>query len=290
MAVLFERVRITRLHWLPVACLFEFGFAQLFKHSQRRGFYAPVVVSTNYLVLSGVLCLYFFVTGDFHFPANAVKVGAITGCVFICSMLVMTRALEVANVAAVLTAFRMAMIVPVVVGVWVWGETIRMGQVAGIGLAVLALFLMTRSSGRTYRLNGAKSLGLIALVFCCQGASHSCLRWVHYAGLDDQFLKVLPVIGATAGTLGAILIAIRRRRPRGVEMRMGAGIGLYNLVALMVILTTLSQVPGTVFFPVLGCTVVVLDNLSAHFLWKEPLGRPARVGAALAVVAILLVV
>ena len=38
------------------------------------------------------------------------------------------------------------------------------------------------------------------------------------------------------------------------------GIGAYNLLALLVILKTLSLVPGAVFFPVLGCAVVVLDN------------------------------
>ena len=182
------------------------------------------------------------------------------------------------------------MIVPVAVGVWMWGEAISITQIGGIGLALLALFLMTRAARETHRLNGAKALGLVALIFCCQGISHSCLRSVHYAGLDEQLLKVLLVIGLTAGALGTVVVAIRGRRPNRAELLMGIGIGLYNLVALVVILTTLSRVPGTVFFPVLGCTVVTLDNLAAHFYWKEPLSPPAVAGVALAVCAIFLVV
>ena len=33
--------------WLVLAVLSSFGFGQLFKWSQRRGYYAPVVVTTN---------------------------------------------------------------------------------------------------------------------------------------------------------------------------------------------------------------------------------------------------
>ena len=59
-----------------------------------------------------------------------------------------------------------------------------------------------------------------------------------------------------------------------------------SAVAIMVILTALSQVPGTVFFPMMGCTVVVLDNLAARFLWKERLSPATLAGIALALAAI----
>ena len=71
---------------------------------------------------------------------------------------------------------------------------------------------------------------------------------------------------------------------------MGAGIGLYNTMALTVTLIALSHVPGTIYFPIVGSTIVILDNMTAHFFWKEPLGKSGLAGAALAVLAILLVV
>ena len=57
----------------------------------------------------------------------------------------------------------------------------------------------------------------------------------------------------------------------------------------MVILTALEQVPGTIFFPLMGCTVVVLDNLAARFLWQEQLPRTTLAGIALALLAIVIV-
>ncbi len=278
------------MYWLPLAALFEFGFAQLFKSSQRRGFYAPVVVSANYLMLSGVLSTYLLVTGQFALTPQLLKVGIVTGCVFIFAMSIMTRALQMAAVGAVLTAFRIAVIVPVAASVAIWGESVSAGQVAAVGLALGALFLMTFRPGQSGGGIGLKTLGVILPVFCCQGVSHTCLRWVHYAGLDGQLPQVLCVIGGTAGTLGALWVVLKGHRPRVGETVMGLGIGLYNMTALLVILTTLSKVPGAVFFPVLGCAVVILDNISAHFYWKEYLSRPAVVGVILAVGAIILVV
>jgi multidrug transporter EmrE-like cation transporter len=218
------------------------------------------------------------------------KVGITTGVVFIISLSVMTRALEKTGVGLVFTAFRVAVILPVGASVLIWGEAVTLPQALGIGLALVALILMTYHPAQPGKRIAASALAIVLPVFVLQGLSHTCVRWVHYAGLDDRLPQVLCVIGGTAGVLGALGVVLRRYRPEGRDIRMGVGIGAYNAMALTVILTTLSVVPGAVFFPVLGCAVVVLDNVSAHFYWKELLSRPAVAGVALAVCAIILVV
>ena len=278
------------MYWIPIACLFSFGFAQLFKWSQRRGCYGPIVVSTNYLVVACVLALYLLISDKLELPAGAIKIGTITGVVFIMSMFVMTRALEITEVAGVLTAFRMSIILPIGLAVWLWDEKANPIQVVGILLSLFALYLMTRNPGGHHRLKGAGALGLLLLVFCFQGLAHTCLRWVHYAGLSPQLLKVLFVTGLTAGVVGAVFSFIFGRRPTRSDLLMGAGIGVYNTLALTINLVTLSHVPGTIYFPIMGSAVVLMDNLTAHFFWKEPLRRAGVAGASLAILAILLVV
>jgi drug/metabolite transporter (DMT)-like permease len=280
---------MVNLNLLIFACLLDFGFVQLFKYAQRRRHNAAVVVCTNYLTLAVVLCAYFGLTGQLSLSIDAVKVGVITGCAFILSMSVMTRSLQHANVAAVLMAFRMSIIVPVVASVFLWSEAIGVVQLVGVVLALPALAMVTYGTSESQRVGGPRALVLVMFVFCAQGMSHCCMRWVHYAGLDSQTPQVLMVVGATAGSLGALLVALRGHRPRRAEILTGGGIGLYNLLALLVILAMLSRMDGTVVFPTLGCTLVVLDSLSAHFIWKEPLRRLAWAGLAMAVLAVLLV-
>ena len=165
------------------------------------------------------------------------------------------------RVGSVLTAFRMAMLIPIAASVLIWGETASPLQALGIVLALAALALMTRASGGpANKMSRLGQMALIFLVFCGQGASMTCLRWVRYAGLEGQLLKVIMVTGFTAGTLGILFLLIRRIRPNRIDIGTGVLIGIYNLVGLIALLTALNHVPGTIFFPLLGCTVVTLDN------------------------------
>ena len=277
--------------WLLLPLLMEFGFGQLFKWATQHRCYAPTVVSTNYWVLSFILLLYLSSTGQLHLPAAAIKVGAITGTVFISSMLLMMRLLRTFRVASVLTAFRLAIVVPVGLGVLLWDEPLGGLQLVGLGLAVGAVLLMSRHAGHHANVPRWIATALLILIFSIQGMSTSCLRWVHYAGLDDAYLQVLMVIGFTAGIIGATaLLWEARQRIRRFDLAVGAGIGVYNLLALMTVLISLKHVPGTVFFPLMGCGVVILDNVTAPLLWKEPISRAAVLGVGVGVLAVILVV
>ncbi len=277
--------------WLVLPLLLEFGFGQLFKWATQRRCYEPTVVATNYWVLASMLLLYLGFTGQLHLPVAAVKVGAITGVVFISSMLLMTRLLRTFRVASVLTAFRLAIVVPVGLGVLLWDEPLGGLQLVGLGLALVAVLLMSRHAGHQTEVSRWAATGLLILVFGIQGMSTSCLRWVHYAGLDDAYLQVLMVIGFTAGIIGGtVLLWEARQRIRRSDLAVGAGIGVYNLLALMAVLIALKHVPGTVFFPLVGCGVVILDNVTAPLLWKEPISRAAVWGVSVGVLAVILVV
>ncbi|MCE2433805.1 MAG: hypothetical protein J4F29_12920 [Candidatus Latescibacteria bacterium] len=91
------------MHWLFFSIILDFGFVQLFKLGQRRGCYAPVVVSVNYLVLACAIAIYLFVTDAWTFPALALYTGLGTGTVFISSMLLMNHALTLAPIGSVVT-------------------------------------------------------------------------------------------------------------------------------------------------------------------------------------------
>lgn len=276
--------------WLVLSIAADFAFVQFFKVGQRRGYHSPTVVSTNYLVVGASLMIYLVATEQLIVPTGALVTGFATGCVFVASLVLMTRMLERAPVGAVFTAFRMSVAVPVVFGVLLWQEPLAPGQMAGIGLAILSLVMMTSGMDATRHIPGWKIVGLLLAVFLLQGLSHSCLRSVHYNGLDDSSVQIIMVTGGTAGALGWIGIGLFRRRPRRGELQLGAFIGVYNALALCIILIALSELPGTLFFPVVGCSVVLLDNLTAHFFWRERLNRTAAAGVVVAALAIFLVV
>lgn len=278
------------MHWLFLSTILDFGFVQFFKLGQQRGYYAPIVVTANYLTVAASISVYLLVTDNWHFPEGSVETGFITGVLFISSMLLMNFALTIAPVGSVLSAFRMAIVVPVFFGVYLWNEPLASTQAIGLLLALLALVLMTPRTKTNARFTGIRALILLGMICVWQGFSHTSLRSVHYQGLDDAFLQVLMITGATAGLIGAIYILLKKRRPTAPAVKLGIFIGAYNAIALCVILIALSKLPGTLFFPVVGCSVVLLDNLFAHFYWNEHLNRPAIAGVGIAILSLALVV
>ena len=276
--------------WLIGTSLLDFGFAQLFKFGQTRGFHSHVVVSTNYLVLAAILSTYLFLEDGFVLSRPGLITGLVTGSVFVASLFAMTSALSRAPGSAVFTAFRISVAIPVAAGLILWEEPSAPIQLVGVVLTLVALVLMTSGMDASYHIRRWKLFFILVAVFLLQGISHSCLRSVHYNGLDQEHLGILVVVGWTAGVIGWISIFLRGRRPRIPELKLGTFIGIYNSLALTVFLIALSKMPGTLVFPVLGCSVVLLDNLTAHFFWKEHLNYVARVGVGVAVIAIFLVV
>jgi drug/metabolite transporter (DMT)-like permease len=278
------------MHWLFLAAILDFGFVQFFKLGERRGYYGPVVVVANYFTVAATIGTYLLFTDQWTFAEGTVETGLVTGVLFISSMLLMNHALTIAPVGSVLSAFRIAIIVPVFFGVYLWDEPLASAQAVGLLLALLALVLMTPRSQTHARFTGIRAFGLLALICFWQGLSHTSLRSVHYKGLDESFLQVLMLTGLTSGLIGTAFILLKKLRPLLPEVKLGIFIGAYNAVALCVILTALSKLPGTLFFPALGCSVVLFDNLFAHFYWREPLNRPAMAGVGIAILALALVV
>lgn len=277
--------------WLAIACVLSFGFGQLFKWSQRRSAHGPTVVAVNYLVLAASVCAYLLARGELSLTAPIVELGALTGGFFIVAMLVMTQALTTSDVGAVLTAFRLSILLPIVLGIWLWKEPVTAVQFAGVGLALVGLALMTfgQSTHKSAAAFSGKSLALLLLVFFSQSLSHVGISSVHHLGLDSDKLSVIFAIALTAGTLGAVAVAYKRHVPTLEELGLGTLIGLFNLANLVAILITLSVVSRAVYFPVTGCSVVLMDNLFAHFFWKERLRTPAIVGAGIGAAAMFMV-
>ena len=100
----------------------------------------------------------------------ATQTGLVTGTIFISSMLLMNHALSIAPVGSVLTAFRMSILVPVGMGIYLWGEPMASTQLVGLLLALVALGLMTSHGGEPGQIRGLKAFGLLFLI--CLLARH----------------------------------------------------------------------------------------------------------------------
>lgn len=155
---------------MSAAILLSFGFGQIFKWSKMRSYNAPLVVSTNHVVLATLLGGYYLIQGELVVTLPIQRVGAITGRAHIASMLAMIKALERGQVAPVLTAFRLSILVPVVAGILVWDERANAWQTLGIVAAIISMILMACcKSGNSDGRSNMSTLIWVLLVFLMQG-------------------------------------------------------------------------------------------------------------------------
>jgi hypothetical protein len=276
--------------WLVAAVFLDFGYIQLFKLGQRRGYTAPVVISVNYLTIGIVLGFYLLVWGSWSVSPAAFANGIGSGAVFLTSMLALNHALRLLPVGPVLTTFRLSLLAPLAIGVWLWHEPLSLLQLGGLALAGIALALMSAGPGANSALPARKIFGLLAAVFLLQGLCTTAIRSVHYQGLDAYILPYIVLAGLTAGALGLAYIRLRGLAFNAPAIRLGLGLGLYNALALPIVMTALEHWPGTIYFPVTGCGALMLDNLCAHYYWREKLTPLAVAGAILAALALVLII
>ena len=274
---------------LILAICTSFTFGQMWKWSQRQGCHAVLVVTVNYLVVALLIGVYLLAQGGgIELTPMAWKVGMVTGCTFIAAMCLMTWALTISDVATILTAFRLSIVVPIIASVVLWQEEVTSTQLVGVTLALSALLLM---SGGARAIDGSTLFrhGVLAIaVRAMQGVSHTSARWVHHAGLDDQHLEVLLVTAATAASLGIVTLCVLRRPVNWPSLRMGIGIGVFNVFALVVFLAALERFQSAQFFPISGCAIVIMDNIFSHVVWRERLSQLTVVGVVVGAASMLL--
>ena len=95
-------------------------------------------------------------------------------------------------------------------------------------------------------------------------------------------VSAIPIVmGANIGTsVTSFIVSLGHLTRRAEFQRAFAAATVHDFFNIMAV---------TVFFPLQGCAVVIMDNLFAHFFWKEPLGRSAMAGAALGAISMLLI-
>ncbi|PID73570.1 MAG: hypothetical protein CSB33_02850 [Desulfobacterales bacterium] len=197
-------------------------------------------------------------------------------------------------------ASRLAVIMPVVWAVTVYGEGTGADKFSGVGLAIAALYLITagsslkRSCPSGVRPHSSRLL-LPAGLFLASGAHMIYLKWVQAHFLTDgAFHGYILTAFAAALLTGLAALALRSDlrpdRIRPLDFTGGAALGLVNYGAVMFPLPVLAQ-PGweaSVVFPTISVSVVAVGTVLGRVLFREALPVAKIMGIILGAGAILL--
>lgn len=283
------------------------------------------VVLTSYLTLAFKVCekykvsifqaivfnyLTCVITGSVvngSFPINAeviqtpwFKWACVMGVLFVSIFNVVGITAQKINVAVASVANKLSLIIPVVLSVYLYGETVQGWKLAGVLLALLAVVLTCyQSKGKNaQKLTGIKKWEyfLPLILFIGSGLLDALINHVQKQYVTDANRNAYLISGfLSAGVIGFTVLFIQYARGRQQfafkHVLAGVLIGIPNYFSIWFLVRFLKESPwqSSASIPVNNMGIVLFSSIMAWLLFKEKLSKLNWAGIALSVIAIYLI-
>ena len=196
-----------------------------------------------------------------------------------------------AGVALTSVAAKMSVIIPVLLGFFLFKDAASLTKVTGILLALIAFYLTFKKSGKfSLRLN---VILFPLLIFLGNGFNDSMLKIVQHYYIDgdyEAFLIMVFALALVSGLLASLIRGRSRRNPfQWRNLFAGILLGLLNWYSTYFFIAGMQFFDVSVFVPLVSVSVVTLSSLTGYFVFKESLNRINIIGVVLAMLSIVLI-
>ncbi len=214
------------------------------------------------------------------------------GFLFIVVFLVFAHSAQKAGVAITAVASKMSVIIPVTIGLMIYGDSINTFKIAGILSAFPAFFLIFY---KRKKLEGDTKYWFLPLIlFLGTGANDSVMKHARMYFVGDEYLLFLGTIFFLALVIGLIVIfsGLATRVPKSLTLKniiAGLILGYFNYSSTMYFLRSIAVFESSVFFPIFNVSIVSMGALIGWLVFRENLNLKNWLGILLAIVTILLI-
>ena len=269
-------------------------FLLLVRVGRGARFDYPTVGLTNYATAAVLGTAGLLVAGLDGIEPLATLFGAVNGAQYQVTFQLMYVLYGLVGVAVTTSIMRLAVVVPVVASILVWGEWPNVPQAVGLAMAGVALPLLSGGGARleTERMAHVRSVVLVFGTVLVSGCGLLAAKAFAELGRPEQRPAYVLACFAVA-TLFSVAAWPARGRMQGARsvttrdawrrsMALGVLVGAVNIGQIWVLLPALEQVPGVIAFPVASAGGLALAVLGAWVLWRERLRPRSALGVGLA--------
>lgn len=216
---------------------------------------------------------------------------AFNGVLFILVFYIFARSAQKAGVAITSVASKMSVIIPVLIGILIYKDTVNWLKITGIIIAFPAFYLiLSRKKEEKVPL---KYYILPLLLFLGTGSNDSIMKHARTFYVYDDYLLFLGTIFTLALIVGIIFFITgitEKKQPINVKnIFAGLVLGILNYLSTMFFLRSVAIYDSSEFFPVFNVSIVSMGALVGFFLFKEKLLLKNWMGILLAITTILLI-
>ena len=219
--------------------------------------------------------------------------GIADGVLFVVSLVLMQINIR-RNGAVMTSAFsRLGLLVPLTLGLVVWGEQPNRFQLAGIALVILALALLNsgEQGGKAGPSGSRSSLPLLLLLLVFFGAGDAMAKVFERVGNRSQDALLFFYVFLTAGILCAGLAWAEQRKTgkhiTARDMLAGIAVGIPNYFSSSLLLKALTSLPSFLVYPSVSTGSIVVVTIASVLLFHETIEK--RKWVCLGVIAAALV-
>ena len=270
-----------------------FALFKLFGIKKVNTFHAIVA---NYFVCVITGTLFTGIDNVLQQPNNLtwVYIALILGAVFIIIFYLMAVTAQKFSIAAASIASKMAFVMPVLFSIYILKieSNFLWYNLIGVGLALIATYMSSASSA-SHPVVGGKFIWLLPVfVFLGNGIIDITINYTNLNFIDETNVRVFPIyIFLSAAVIGGLVLLIRGQRITLRSIIAGVALGIINYFTVFAFLKALGQLNnnGAFVFPIFNTGIVVLSALIGLVVFHEKLSTINKLGIAVAVVAITLV-
>ncbi len=272
-------------------------FFRLFDYFKIHGLTAIII---NYFVAA---TFGFWFSNDALIVTNYVPqawfpFACVLGLIFIGSLYVISVTTATIGVSVAQVANKMSMVIPALIAVVAYNNTLSIVNILGIILALVAVYLVSKKTSDASVTTSSVTKWLFpGIIFLCSGIIDSTINYVQRNALGaSDMSSFLSVIFFVAGIVGIVwLIVLKQQGSLLALVRntvfVGIALGLLNFGTMYFLVQALNAnvFAPAVFFPVNNVAILILATLCSFVFFKEKLSTLNWLGIALSALSIAMV-
>ena len=255
--------------------------------------YNTVYNGMKFLVCAACAIPMLWVGAPLVFGVGSLACGCICGLLYAVSKTVMLKGYEATTVAFMTLCHSAGMIVPCILGHFLWSETLSVVSAFGIGVTILAILLLKAGKKEEKGLHAKGVLYGVVIFLTSAGVMVTQKAMGIYFVGDNVALYNFYSFLVAAGILCLFIRPARDRHSPKKEKRIVGACALGSGVCLAVIgfvMTTLaSGVPSVILFPLFNGSGILAVCIGSVFVFGEALNAKQTAGLLLGVCGLCLV-
>lgn len=286
------------MYFLLLSILFGSSIYLIFQRFGKMGIDNLQAIMVNYLTaaLLGLVLNGSRFSITWLVESSWLLLGGITGILFVVLFNWVALTTQRMGIAVASITTKVSLVIPVILAVFLYGDTMPGLKIAGITTAIIAVFLSFYKGSRLVAQRGDGVLVLPIVVFIGTGVIDTLIKYAQARYLDAHefgiYISYLFLVASVTGLIWFIVECyFKKRKLHSKSLLAGVFLGIPNYYSIFFLLQTFehSGLESSVIFPINNIGIVLVSVLCALLLFKEKLNIYNVGGIFLAAISIVLV-